>query len=352
MRRWKIVVSGILLVSLVAAIGIYLAWQPTPKKKVKTKPKITKKKQPLPKTNLIASPLDGIKARPELVNRQAIAVMVENLDAVRPQAGIPQASMVVEALSEGGITRFMLVYLEQDADNIGPVRSARSHYVALAKGLNARYAHAGGSKFALEEIRRLGIDDVDEFAYPKAYHRVKSARAPHNVYTSTSDLRKAKPEKNTPPPAFAFKKELEEKQRPSQQKVTIDFSFPEYAVEWIYQPKNNNYQRLNGGKPHKDGDTGEQLEAKNILIMVAPTAPIEGTTLLDINTVGSGRLRAIRDGTVVEGVWSRPTIDEGLTITDNLGNDIELNPGQVWLEIVTPTTSVNISGAPAASSNP
>ncbi len=340
LNRRKISIIAVLLVLLILAVA-GCGKKEVEKKSVKKR--TSKKREVKPGTLLIPSPLDGIKAAPEKVNRQALAVMVENLVNIRPQAGISQASLVVEGLAEGGITRFMLVYLEKDADNIGPIRSARSHFVALAKGWDALYAHVGGSKFALADIKRFQLDDLDQYAHASGYHRIKSARAPHNVFSSTEKLRKIKKSTLMPPPAFSFKSDADKNSRPGEQSILIDFSFSNYAVKWVYDKATNKYKRFNGGRPHKDAATGKQLEAKNILIMYAPTFPITGTPLLDIKTVGQGRLQVMRDGEVLDGEWFRQSVDSPLVLKDSSGNNIELDRGQVWLELVKPTTPVKIS---------
>jgi hypothetical protein len=77
-------------------------------------------------------PRGGFAARP-------ITVMIDNYRSVRSQSGFDQAALVFEALAEGGITRFMVVY---NADQtlpavIGPVRSTRRYYAEWAAGLAA-----------------------------------------------------------------------------------------------------------------------------------------------------------------------------------------------------------------------
>src|SRR5688500_16975095 len=54
--------------------------------------------------------------------RPPVAVMIDNLPGgSRPQIGLDRADLVYELLVEGGITRFMAVYLHHDADVIEPV---------------------------------------------------------------------------------------------------------------------------------------------------------------------------------------------------------------------------------------
>jgi hypothetical protein len=70
----------------------------------------------------VAGPLTGLSVSRDVAGRRAIAVILDNFSPdARPQAGLAQASMVYETLAEGGITRFLAVYLEQDAPMIGPV---------------------------------------------------------------------------------------------------------------------------------------------------------------------------------------------------------------------------------------
>src|SRR5216683_8017562 len=63
----------------------------------------------------------------------SLAIMVENQADARPQSGLTNADVVYEALAEGGITRFIALYLSGDAPVVGPVRSLR-HYFAFMAG--------------------------------------------------------------------------------------------------------------------------------------------------------------------------------------------------------------------------
>ena len=75
----------------------------------------------------------------------ALAIMVENQADARPQAGLPQADVVYECLAEGGITRFIAMYLSSDAPVVGPVRSLRHYFAFLAGDYAADVVHIGAS---------------------------------------------------------------------------------------------------------------------------------------------------------------------------------------------------------------
>ncbi|MCP3976979.1 MAG: DUF3048 domain-containing protein, partial [bacterium] len=72
------------------------------------------------------SPLNGLNVEdPELLERRAIAVKVDNHWNARPQSGIQEADMVYELLVEGGLTRFIAVFHHSDSGYVGPIRSLR-----------------------------------------------------------------------------------------------------------------------------------------------------------------------------------------------------------------------------------
>jgi len=126
-------------------------------------------------------PLTGQKVREV---RPLIAVMVDNLAPARPQTGLGKAGVVYEMETEARITRLMALFAGDPPTVVGPVRSARSYYLQICKEWDAIFAHVGGSKDAIANIKRWGIKDLDQFANRGEFWRDKSRKAPHNVYLS------------------------------------------------------------------------------------------------------------------------------------------------------------------------
>jgi hypothetical protein len=104
------------------------------------------------KIELYRAPLSGRMVEKEKTTRKPIAVVVENHPDARPQSGLNDAALVFETFAEGGITRFLAVFQENDVANIGPVRSARPYFVEWATSLKALFAHVGGNIDALDLI--------------------------------------------------------------------------------------------------------------------------------------------------------------------------------------------------------
>ena len=67
----------------------------------------------------------GIKVEPAVLDKKISTVVIENHPDARPQSGLDKASIVYETIAEGGITRFLAVFQENEVAEIGPVRSAR-----------------------------------------------------------------------------------------------------------------------------------------------------------------------------------------------------------------------------------
>jgi hypothetical protein len=61
-----------------------------------------------------------------MLNRRPIVIKVENIPRQdRPQWGLTLADIVFEYYTEQGGTRFAAVYYGQEAEKVGPIRSAR-----------------------------------------------------------------------------------------------------------------------------------------------------------------------------------------------------------------------------------
>lgn len=308
------------------------------------------------KQETVASLLNGAQIDKDSQKRTPVAVVVENQPDSRPQSGLAYADIVYEALAEGGITRFMPVYQSNFPEKVGPVRSARTYFIDWVSEYNAFFAHYGGNYDALAKIKIDKIQDLDEFANAgsKAYWRenVPGVSSEHTAYCSISklyDLGVSKKYSKDLPATFQpwlFKKDIEQEGRPASQKVTIDFSSSQFQVVWNYDNVTNTYLREMAGSQHIDKSTGKQIKAKNIIIQEVASKPIiteineQG---LEMTTVGSGKAKVILDGKVIESTWKKVSRTDRTNFYDSAGEKIELNPGQIWLEIVPPGTKITIS---------
>ncbi len=292
--------------------------------------------------------IDGVLVAQEESNAYPVGVMVENLTVARPQSGLDQAQVVFEALAEGGITRFLAVYARLDSANvpeIGPVRSARPYYVDWVEEFGAMYAHAGGSPQALRDIANRKIFDLNQFVNAKYFWRDRSRKvaSEHTLFTSLEKmifaLRDKKKLDQTPTyGTWKFKSDAALTERPETVKpIVIDFSSFNYKVDYRYDREKNDYARYQAEKPHVMRN-GAAIRAKNVLVAYTKTS-LADSQRLAMQTVGNGKALIFRDGTAVEGTWKKESTKDRLKFYDKDGNEVELNAGPTWVEIV-PTDRV------------
>lgn len=331
----------------------------------------------LPKTE--ECPINGAKyskqQRSWWEKHEPLGVMIENHEEARPQSGISYADIVYEAVAEGGITRFLNIFYCQDAEVIGPVRSARTYFLDFLSeyGPFPLYAHVGGANSdgpadALGQIESYGwagVNDLNQFSigfpvFLRDYDRLgRTVATEHTMYSSTTKLwdYAAKNRKITNVNSdgeswdkdftkYSFKDDVPVSTRPSSQVVSFDFwdGYDAYGVSWSYDKVTNSYLRSNGGKPHTDLDTKQQLAAKDVVILFMKESRAndgyEGNLHMLYGTKGTGNAKIFMDGQEIDGTWSKKNRTAHLFIKDKRGKDIEFTRGKIWFEVVSPTTDI------------
>jgi len=298
----------------------------------------------------LPGPLSGLPTRPDLASRRPIAVVVENYapDA-RPQAGLNRASLVFETLAEGGITRFLAVYLEKDAPIVGPVRSARIYFDSWAAGLGAIFAHAGGNNDALAELPYIpSIDNIDGLgALGTAFWRASDRYAPHNFYTSTALIRAVAGTGPAPAlPVLIHKAPASLAARPKGGWIDIPFSAPDYEVRYTFDPLCDCYPRFMGGVAHRDAYSQRQIAPANVVVLLAPVVPDPNSDTpgsISVGTIGTGQAYFFRDGRETQGTWRKDSQAAALQLLDAQGRPVAFNPGQTWIEVPSVGTAVSWS---------
>lgn len=289
--------------------------------------------------------------------RRPLGVMVENHVDARPVTGLSRADIIYEAVAEGGITRFLVMYLCQDAGDIAPVRSARTYFIDWLSEYDAAYAHVGGANTpgpanALGQIRDYDIKDMDQFGlgFP-TYWRGTDKLAPHNVHSTTKKLWEAAKEKGFGPEdqdenrwdknfaEWKFKDEANLESRGDQKPIVVPFwgQNESYTVTWQYDKAVNLYRRFHGQDAQIDPLTKEHLSAKTVIIQIqterkASDGHQDGHLLY--GTIGSGKALIFSDGKVTQGKWSKKDRVSRTKLLDEKGNEVQLNRGLIWIQTI------------------
>lgn len=124
--------------------------------------------------------------------QRAVAIMINNISAARPQRGLSQASILFESKVEGGITRFMGIFEDyKNLEDVGPVRSGRDQFLRWAMPWQVLYCHIGRSGITQTYIDTNDYNalDLDGFNRNFIYRRNRPGKnKEHTAYTNTEEL--------------------------------------------------------------------------------------------------------------------------------------------------------------------
>jgi hypothetical protein len=285
-----------------------------------------------------------------------IAVMIDDNIVARPQSGFNAADVVYQAPADGGEDRYMLVFQSEGASSIGPVRSGRPYFVHWACEFRAGLAHYGGDLKTLTQVIPPLADklmfNLDALGSANdAFHRVKTAKAPHNAYTSTDALRAVATGLGAPetmvtgPQGWGFRDDRPADQRPASGKITIPYRTG--ATAYTYDRATNSYLRLVAGKAQIDPLDGKRVTARNVIVLfmalsVDPESE-PGHHRPVLAHMGDGKAVVFRDGEAIKGTWRKDAIGDLTRFFDSTGKEIQLVRGPIYIQVVPTGTSLTYS---------
>uniref|UniRef100_A0A7C5Z3Z7 DUF3048 domain-containing protein n=1 Tax=Caldicellulosiruptor owensensis TaxID=55205 RepID=A0A7C5Z3Z7_9FIRM len=269
---------------------------------------------------------------------QVIAVMINNEPGAIPQSSLNQAEYLYEALIEGGATRIMAIYHHTYPKKVGPIRSARPYFMQIAKSLKAYFVHCGGSPQAYRLFNQNFIPHIDAiYTDGGIFYRTSDRKAPHNLYSSMETLiaffdRKGYRIQKTYK-TYPLTDNVVNKWNSENSKIKITFS-GWYYVTYNYDSQKKVYKRFVKEKPHLDKETGVQLTAKNLVIIIAHYDTIKnddkGRQEVDFS---KGKGYVLQMGKTIP-VTYEFDMENSFTLKDGSGQEIKLLKGNTWFEIV------------------
>lgn len=284
----------------------------------------------------------------EAAKPHPIGVMIENLPVVRPQSGLQQAKIVYETLAEGGATRFLVLFDGSESmPKIGPVRSVRHYYLEWVSEYDSAIMHAGGSPQGLQYISGFAMKDLECLGRAARYcFRDRGISAPHNLFTKSELLAFAMRDNAWTPTDFApwpYKDQKSLEERPTEARApNVHFSSFSFDAQYTYNRADNCYLRTNGGQPHRDALSGEQICVKNVIVQFVPEESYLGEKgRIGLNVTGEGRVLIFRDGDTIENAkWKKESRVSRTVFLNEDGQDIDLVRGSTWVHIIPGGRSV------------
>ena len=282
------------------------------------------------------------------------AVMINNNHEAWPQCGIQDAYIVYEIIAEGGITRMMALYKDQDTAKIGSVRSARHYFIDYAEENDAIFVHWGASPQAYRRLNSVdsmdgitlegsvffrdrtldrayehtgftSMENVIEYANKQGYTRDTNKDLLLNY--SVDEINMA--ELDGAEPATS---------------VEIEYSYY-HTTSYEYDPENKVYKRSMSDEPNVDLVTGEQYTAKNIIVYRVGNYTIndgEDKGRQELDNIGSGSGYLITGGYVVPITWEKESHSEQTIYRYTNGEEIVVNDGNTFIQICPNDADITI----------
>jgi hypothetical protein len=308
-------------------------------------------------TTIVLAPLTGLEVDEELAERASIAVKLDNHPSARPQANLNEADVIYEEVVEGGLTRFMAIYQSSDASLLGPIRSTRAVDGKIVWPLGGYFSYSGGTEPNVELLREAPIVDIGACCLPDAYYRRRGRSAPHNLYSSTHALRDGAVAAGMdadvvePPQAlFSYLGEDDEFSGAGIIAVTgLDVVISEAAeVGWDYDSTTKTWQRTQNGErfisedspasTSGTSDTTEPAETSEVPLAV-DNVVIQYVTYGggggDAEATGTGKVVVLVNGQMVEGTWTRSSVERPAEFKDSAGKLIKLKPGRTFVVLAS-----------------
>ena len=289
------------------------------------------------------SPYTGEEVKKEILDNIAVLAIVENSVDARPQSGLNAADIVYETMAEGGTPRFIALFQKNNAEKVGPIRSARPYFLDISKEYNLPFAHCGGSAEALVKIKNENLMSMNEMTYASTYWRDSLRKAPHNLYTSTEKLRelvKTKDFVKAPTVKLKFDKSYwDNAKSPKATDVLLKIN-KNYNTSYNY--KDGLYLKSMDGKSSTNKENKLPLAFKTIVVQITSIKKQADGQHLDISLIGNGDGYVISNGKFIKMHWSKKDATSQTLLTDESGNNLPLNPGKTWWNIVDKNTIVDI----------
>ena len=292
------------------------------------------------------NPLTG-EAIAELYTARPFAVMINNHRAAQPACSLNSADIVFEFLAEGGITRCLAVFGDvAGLDHIGAIRSARPYYVRMAYSLDAIFVHHGGSDAGIAEARALGLDRLDFLGnagevYYRDQDRLNSGYdLEHTSFADGDDMLEAAADldfdlvrEDGIDYGFVFGDAGSTIDGETATELKVVFGSWGKTTGFAYNETTGKYEASQYDDDIIDGNTGEIVSYRNVLMLTAATYVNDDGTTLTIDLLGEGDGYFACDGKIVPINWSRSAEGEPFVFTHEDGTPITFGIGNTYIAV-------------------
>jgi hypothetical protein len=290
-------------------------------------------------TTIIEVPSQGDPARIGASGAPTV-IQIENSIDARPQAGMQQADMVYEYISEGSIPRLTAVYWHPLPDLVGPVRSCRLITIRLELMYKGMIYCSGANDYVLGLVWKHPnlVNDYSHGAGNVFYRDNATRYAPHNVMMHGANVTAFTAQQNLGALLYDIAPKHPDATFTGDAAPTI--SVPDHGASWQYDAGSKQYFKSQDGAPFNNVGTG-RVHAKTVIVQYVnsyldtnPANSFHGYFTEAYELTGDGKADIFVDGVVIHATWHHPDPNVPAVYLDASGNPIDLDSGLTWVHVL------------------
>ncbi len=274
-------------------------------------------------------------------------LQVENAPDSHPHSGLQNADLIFEYLTEGGITRFTVVFFDpKGSQKVGPDRSARLAALRLVQSYHGVLFYSGASDYVQGKIWDNKVPNFNESSDGGKYFQRDSSRvAPHNLFTTPDQMAQAVQKSGA---RITYTRPVPgEPAAPGTAvtKLAFDQTFAHH-VGYRYDPGDRTYT-YDGETDAANGN--QPVKVTNVVLVrvvhhgAGYTEDVRGEEGIDFDLQGQGRAEVYTRGQKYDATWDLSQADQPLRILGADGKDFALPQGLTWIHLVEPDMAVSAS---------
>lgn len=301
------------------------------------------------------NPLTGLQvADPTLLERRPVAVKLQLFPrGQRPVFGASLADVVYDYYQNNGLTRLNAVFYGQNAEQVGPIRSARLFDGAIVRMYKAFFAFGGADARILTPLlnaeygERLILEGSSTCPAlcrqdPNGFNFLIGNTAEIGKYAASRGVSNTRQDLS----GTTFTHQAPEGGASGTQ-LSARYSISAY-VRWDYDPASGRYLRFQDAQedqnnqnevyePFMDGLTEQQVGAENVIVLLVNHEFLlrqANNEIVNIALSDKGKAYAFRDGMVYQLLWNRPSLETMVFLTFPDGTPYALKPGTTWYQVM------------------
>ena len=305
------------------------------------------------------SELTGLPISKDLQDQRPIAVMVDNEKVALKHFGTSEADIVYEMMNSTAndrITRLMCIYKDYNSvPTIGSIRSIRPTNVILAGEYNAICVHDGGPYYINDWIAKPWSDNLSA-----GFARIPNGkRREFTEYVTTGEVNRriaaAGISRNYTPLYLSTRvRESHFLFNPAEtllsttyggvgvataNMINLEPAFPHNKSMLKYNAATMTYDYYEYGSLHTDGEDGQAMTFKNVILQETSFAQLDAHGYLIYNVIGympstTATGYYITDGQMIPVTWYKNSETDITRYYDYTGQEIKLNPGKTYIGII------------------